>query len=365
MANKKNNHYVPQFHLRQWSENSKTIMTFNIPKEIYVKEASIKHQASKNYLYGYDVNFENTLSSIESYAGIVYQKIIQNKTLLCLNEEEMDFLYLYINLCNERSNSRAEEQSYILTETMKVRLLMQKAHNSPDTKYITNDQIENLKLTYNNPNLLSVQTILKYYPITYDLNCVLLKNNSEHEFLTSDYPTIVYNLFSNKHNLFSGWGMSSGGIIYILPINPKLAIMLYDSFAYDCKINNSVIEIKNKNDIKEINKLTMLNSEYCVYGSTNIPINYLINLKKHLNFKSTPPINILGDCKDDTLILVNRKRLRYLANFTFLKIRSEFEKIPVPQHAAGIIRPQSEKIMKELDIYWEQKEKEFLNNNIK
>lgn len=228
MSKKKNNYYVPQFHLRQWSNNKKTIMAYNIAKDIYIKEASIKNQASKNYLYGHNSNFEDVMGKIEAYAKPVYSKIILNKNIDCLNDEELDFVYFFIALCNERSNARANEQSYILTEIMKAKLKIEKANNIPESENISFEDIEKINLHYNNPNLIPVQTIMKYYGLIYDLAPVLIQNKTKYEFLTSDYPTIVYNLFSNVHNLFSGWGMSSGGIIYILPISPKFAIMLCD-----------------------------------------------------------------------------------------------------------------------------------------
>ncbi len=357
----KNNHFVPQFHLRQWSFDKKTIMTYNINKDIYVSKASIKNQASKNYLYGHDEKFENIMGEIETFASPLYNKIISNKNMASLNETELDFIYFYVNLCNERSNSRATEQSYVITEIMKTWLKMSKEHNVPEVKDIPLKTIEDLSLQYENPNYISVANIAQYYGLTYDLACVLLYNKTDYEFLTSDYPTIVYNLYSNKHNLFSGWGMCSGGIIYILPINPKFAIMLYDSIAYDCNVNNTTVEIKHIEDINEINRLTMINSEFCVYGTNNIPHNYLRNLKKKLNVIRYEPIEKFGDEKNEMFIAVHRKRLFYLANFRFLAINKDFDKIPPPTSAAGIIRPKSEEINKQLTQYWQKVENEIKN----
>ena len=359
MNKKKNNHYVPQFHLRQWSKNQKTIMVYNLSKDLYIKNASIKNQASRNYLYGHDNNFEDAMGKIETIAGQLYSKIILNKNLYCLNDEELDFLYFFVNLCNERSFSRAEEQQLIATEVTKLWLKMNKDHNDPRTKDISYKTIENIKINYNNPNLVSVQTILKYYGLTYDLDCVLLYNKSQYELLTSDYPTIVYNLFSNIRNIYSGWGMSSGGIIYILPISPKFAIMLYDSCMYDCKVKNTIVEIKNEKDINEINKLTMLNSETCIFGSDSIPQNYLKNLKKGLTLKKNNPINKLISNTDEIFIHVHRKRLNYTTHFSFLKLKNGLMNLPIPNNAAGIIRPQSEDMNKKLQAFWKIKEKEL------
>lgn len=172
---RKNNHFVPQFHLRQWSFDRKTIMTYSIAKDIYIKNASIKNQASKNYLYGHDENFENIMGQVEAYASPVYSKIISNRNMSCLSREELDFVYFYVNLCNERSNSRATEQSYVITELMKVWLKMSKEHNVPEVKDIPLKTIEELSLQYENPNYISVANIAQYYGLTYDLACVLLQ----------------------------------------------------------------------------------------------------------------------------------------------------------------------------------------------
>ena len=153
--------------------------------------------------------------------------------------------------------------------------------------------------------------------------------------------------------------MCSGGIIYILPINPKFAIMLYDSIAYDCNVNNTTVEIKHVEDINEINRLTMINSEFCVYGTSDIPHRYLHNLKKKLNVIKHEPIEKFGNYKNEMFIAVHRKRLLYLANFHFLTINKDFDKIPPPTNAAGIIRPKSEEINKQLTSYWNRVEKEL------
>lgn len=63
MNKKKNNHYVPQFHLKQWSNNKKTIMTYNIAKDIYILDEPTsnldKHTEKINEICNKFYKFEN------------------------------------------------------------------------------------------------------------------------------------------------------------------------------------------------------------------------------------------------------------------------------------------------------------------
>ncbi|HEX2983013.1 MAG TPA: DUF4238 domain-containing protein, partial [Ignavibacteriales bacterium] len=62
MAERKNQHFVPQFYLRNFSENKKSLCDYNLSNNKYIKNASIKDMASQNYFYGKDENIEKLLS---------------------------------------------------------------------------------------------------------------------------------------------------------------------------------------------------------------------------------------------------------------------------------------------------------------
>ena len=64
MAQKANQHFVPQFYFRYFSENGKSICALNRDKGTVIESASIKGQASKKYFYG-DADIEDRLSEIE------------------------------------------------------------------------------------------------------------------------------------------------------------------------------------------------------------------------------------------------------------------------------------------------------------
>lgn len=79
MAEKKNQHYVPQFHFKNFSvnENRKTINLFNIPSNKFIEnKANIRHQSSEDWFYGKDLILENVLEHFETQTSSIIKKII-------------------------------------------------------------------------------------------------------------------------------------------------------------------------------------------------------------------------------------------------------------------------------------------------
>ena len=74
MTEKKNQHYLPKFYLRNFSyyNNEKQIGLYNIFNSFFIHQAKLKTQGSKNFYYGKDGIIENFLSEHEGrFAKIV------------------------------------------------------------------------------------------------------------------------------------------------------------------------------------------------------------------------------------------------------------------------------------------------------
>ena len=73
----KNQHYVPQFHLRQWSSDGRLISLYNKYNKKFVdNKGAIKNMASRDYLYDKNGEVESLFCKIESKLSPLYQKII-------------------------------------------------------------------------------------------------------------------------------------------------------------------------------------------------------------------------------------------------------------------------------------------------
>lgn len=345
----KNQHYIPQFHLRRWSADGKLISLYNRNNHIFVdNKGAIKNLASRNYFYDEDGSVEKHLSAIESQVAPVYHKIIESESLTELTEEEIGLLYLHIALFNERTAAAGEDYEKLVKEQVQVALKLYQAHG----QYMdidTNAIKDNIKVQFQCSN--SIKNGIMSSPLIGDLNLALIKNTSEVEFLTSDYPVIRYNLWSLIRNLNSGWGISSVGIMFILPIAPKFALIAYDSMVYRIrKLRNNTVSIKNKADINELNSLMLINANENLFFSKNIPQHYINNLLSRINSYIKPhnPVSVVEN--SDSFYIINTvRKISYKANLKFISITSESLKWIVPRDARGLIRPSSEAIAKILE----------------
>lgn len=350
MSKKKNQHYVPQFHLREWSDDGKLISLYNKYNSIYVdNKGAIKNLASKNHLYDKDGSLENVFGTIEATIAPICKKIIKSQSLSELSEFELEAVYFHAIMCNERTAAAGEDFEEMMLTTLQTSLRMYQAHGRYTE--IDVDTIKD-KLYVDFPCSKPILAAIKYYPLILDLKISLIKNTSNVDFLTSDYPTIRYNLWSLKRGLYSGWGMSSVGIMYILPISPKLALMIYDQVVYKIKnLRNNTVSIKNDSEINELNKLMFLNSNENLFFSSNVPLHYIKKIESSIKsyIKSPKPVTVLGNT-EGFFIANSTRRISYKANLNFLTILKESLEWYVPSHAAGLSRPTSEEIAKEIGI---------------
>ena len=83
MAANKNQHYVPQFWQKLFSNNKdqKTIGIWNMNKELFINSGPIKRQASLDYFYGKDLELENAFREQEGLMAKIYSYLAEDKKL--------------------------------------------------------------------------------------------------------------------------------------------------------------------------------------------------------------------------------------------------------------------------------------------
>ena len=335
--------------MRWWSLDGKRISLFNKNIKLFIDgKASIKNMASKDYLYGKDGIVENYLGGIEARISPIYNKIVSAKSLSVLSEEDFTYLYLHIVLCNERTLFSADRFETLTKTILKEILEMQQAHG----KFLEiNKELIEKNVRVDNPCNLAIKTALELFPSIMDLKTILIRNNSESLFFTSDYPSIKYNLWANKRGLYSGWGLSSAGLIFIFPISPRFAILLYDQDIYKIDgIVNNVLTIKKRAWVDEINKLMLLNSSENIFIPAGVPEKYVLRLFDCVSIfeNKVDGIGVWGD-NDNKLISYSGKRIFYELKISRIKIHQKAWEVLVPKHAEGLLRPQSKKIVGQIE----------------
>lgn len=245
MASNKNQHYVPQCYLRQFSasDTSSSINLFNIDSGKFIQGAPIKNQCSKNYFYGDDLVLEKAFQPIEGqYSTVVKQIKSPGYKLVDEDREFLKSFWLLQYLRTEAASKRDIE----LTEGMNEAI--------GDDAYL-------YRLKLKEAVQESVRRFPKIIGTLSDLKVCLLYNKTALDFITSDDPAVLTNRWYLQDARTRGmsFGLGSAGNILLLPLTDKIMMLGYDGHIYNIPHKNGWLNATSPADIKAINEHQLLN----------------------------------------------------------------------------------------------------------
>lgn len=268
MADKENQHFVPQYYFRFYSKNKKSISLLNVASGKTVETASIKGQASKSFFYG-DAATEELITQIESSFISTLKKIKSEKSFSNLSEDEI--LLLLQAIMFQRSRTLAKRKDTKKQRDFMARTMAEIAINTNDC--FDENQRKELRdlLKYVVADPIPFQGIDMTMSLTQahylmDLRKIVLKNRTKTPFIFSDAPAILINPMQRRVVTRGVLGMKTPGIIVLMPLGPRMAIMLYDKNAY--KIigeTKDCFSLKHSSDVDELNKVQICNAASTVY----------------------------------------------------------------------------------------------------
>lgn len=309
-----NQHYVPQFYLRNFSStsqksNSKMGLAFyQFDKGLLKENIPIKSICSEEYFYDKDGSIENALQVCESiWADAIRDLLDENKR----------------DISQETSNTIKTFAIYQYSRTRSTLNYFQKITNE------LSEAINSIECTSTSDNReISSTMLLKHCPELIkdilDLSICKIINRSEKAFITSDMPIITINPFANN-----SYGMSNVGIVLLFPISEKMMIGIYDRKVYS-KIASSVF-IYDESDVDAFNYYQMISAEERVLSSTKdclrfyVDNNNLLNLRNqfHDEFKT----HTAGD-DNGKLTHIKARGLPFKFKIPFFNIPKYIENIP-------------------------------------
>jgi ribosome-binding factor A len=296
-TDKKNQHYIPKFYLRNFSfeKNKKQIGIFDISSQYFFAKATLRHQGSETFFYGNDGEIEEILCQIDYETAIVIKNILESKQLPKKDSDSHRLLVAFIALTDLRNPSSIEKQMSTFQEVnSKMKETGSEAHANKLLPQMTHRESVEFSLS-------RVNDLIDFMM---DLNFKLLINKTTNPFITSDFPIVKYNQYLEaKKWSQSKTGYGAVGLQIFLPLNSEIALMFFDTDIYKvgAKKQNS-FEITKVEGIESLNILQFANCYRTVYFNEKADENYLKKIyqkAKRLRKQNATQVNLGKFVKKD------------------------------------------------------------------
>ena len=268
VSEKKRQHFVPKFYLRQFSpdisvrvRDRKTINILNLRRGQLIRNVGLKEQCYRDFFYGRDRVRENQFAELEGFTQPVIGRIVANRQL----PEYGNVDHLVMVLFAHAQAFRTEQAARRIEETDdKVNAEIMRMENASDQAklraLVTHDNHVNAALGYSQ----------KHYSLLLDLECKLLVAGDGLEFLTSDHPAVLYNQLFEFWDGSSHTGLGSVGLQIFYPLSPKLTLVMFDSNVYHYgNRDERVIHVKARRHVRALNALQVVSASTNVYFQTD------------------------------------------------------------------------------------------------
>jgi hypothetical protein len=326
----KNQHYVPQCLLKFFGrEDGKEIRTniFDILRDSFRYNQTIKNICSQNYFYDTDNTVENILSEkIETPAAPIISSIVHHDTTVLDSPENWIHLLRFVaTLLSRTPKAMDRVDSIIQTNIQSISREILRL-NGMDSR-----NADGVRLRINNKASLNTLTLQGYYAsiLLTDLKFNLAINRTDLDFFVSDHPVFMYNWLYRDLIHPEVTSLGARGLQLFLPLSPKLILCLYDSETYKYGVKGSFLtNIYNIKDVEILNSFQAINSKLFVVfldckSETNITSMIRRHGNKHLHTQKSieKEADVLGTEAARTRHIVYSKQFRIGAMPSFLKVK--------------------------------------------
>ena len=317
-----NHHYVPQFILRNFATQKGKVHQFYV----YDKQAGRSFPTNvKNILSErdfnvfsagqYRVSFEGQLQHIETATSTIVSKIVDNRNISCLTDEDKSWLCIFTSAQMLRVRQFREEMKDMDEQ---LYALIRESGGDPNDvanyrPFQNDDEIRRFSCEF---MMESSVDFAKHLAI---LHMVLMSTKSSDPFYISDCPVTKYH--DRINDLYGNLGLACEGIQVHIPVSDTMMI------AFICP--TTVNEIKEgferiKNHYDQLAALRVLgNAESQAFAVQQIealkgPLENLEKLKKAIEQ------GIPAECTKDNTLFYNSLQVRCAERYVLSK-RKNFD----------------------------------------
>lgn len=253
---KRQHHFVPQFYLRQFSADGRSISLFNFRRGVLIERASIRKQCARRDYYGFAEGAEDSLAELEGEAAKIIREIRYSRKLPGPGTTDWQNLLGFVAIQKARTTRAGNSSNHVTDYLAKLSLQGQPIAESVD--------LEKYVIGHKHPTQVPLSVVGDVVEVAGSLAAHLVVNESPVAFMTSDDPVVVHNQYCEeiRHRGVKGWGCS--GVQVFFPLSPRKLLLLFDATVY--KVGRShrgetVTRLSRTDDVEQINSLQMLNAE--------------------------------------------------------------------------------------------------------
>jgi hypothetical protein len=185
MAEKKKQHFVPQFYMRNFSEDAekKFFSLYHLGSAKRLDSVPIKDQNYEDYFYGNDGTIENALHHIETVASGVVARVLADNALPERMSEGFTTLLTFALFQAGRTPVAAAE-----IDEQAEKFVKEIARDVPELR----EGMDHVRVRFTNAPAAVLKIVAESLPFALDLKWKLLLNKTDRLYVTSDHPAIFY-----------------------------------------------------------------------------------------------------------------------------------------------------------------------------
>lgn len=318
-----NQHYVPRFYMKHFSniKNSGTnkekalISFYQFKDNLLKKNVPTSSICSEDYFYDQDGKIEKNLADMETMWSQALKNAIDDNFTIDDIESIREFVIYQIS----RTKAILSHNREMATSIMKGVLKQQ--FGDIANEEVVNELLENKIQNEITPEF-GLSIVKEIIPTIRDLKMMVITNETEMNFITSDVPVIIINPLGT-HSA----GLCSVGEVIFFPISLRKMILFYDEKLFgklpDTICDERVIEI--------FNQYQYVSADERLLAKEIKDINHIANSEdlkfKREQFHKTQKTNIINDGVG-TFFAAKPRSIPYYYNIPIFQLPKPLRKIP-------------------------------------
>lgn len=265
MAERKRQHYVPQFYLKNFSVDNATFNILNVQNGKIIESAPINRQCYAPYFYQSDA-IETELGKLETISAPIIKKVISPNCFQITQDEEKTLkMYTIFQFFRTAGQCEYLLKSYSGVLTQISKYYVEGGFPSTDIEgYIRKCKGKLLP----QESLRMAERVVKMID---ELQLMIVTFSSKHPLISSDNPV---SLFNNYYKQSVGFSMA--GLIITMPLSVNKLLVIYDSKMYVSDPCYGVTHDSKYKDCLILNRLQLYNANKIAYGTTRKIIEKII-----------------------------------------------------------------------------------------